>query len=887
MGEDQDNSNVSTTGSDQETRKQSKQSNGSGVTTKVQDKANKIKNWIKYLPIIGQVLLIVFFVMIIIGLVTLFITLPGTYIENIKEFGNNLWGGIVGFFSGDNITATVTKEDQIALAQRIQDMGYDIVGYGFADASYQYDDEPNASEIDGFTNGTITSISTLSDSRNYLQAYIAQSEATYRLTNWSILGELRSEINSILGLGDWLLGNADSIPEKDAKAYSQGLLNVIVPGDDPNTVKIEGNSPPQIRVDRENKLLRIQTHRLGINNALSIGYGETYYFDLSDWTSLYGKPLELFLALHISTMMPDLAYDFATEDCFNTKVNIELQEVQSTYKVIYRNANGEEILQEDIEKIVLQAMTGLSAEQIDRFANAGKLDDLYREAMLTPEQVSINRINVQDNGTLDETVTSELHRAINITRLERELLGVETGQEQTKLHNVTRTYYNTFVSEIYGEQQFIDEEIVDMDKYVSVVNLNVSEEVDALVSALSNTILSGLNGEQIRDLIELMLDGVVESNTYLPRITSVTNHWFYEDIEFRYGTAGKAKKKVQYTTDSEDDPLSETNLNGASIILDTTYTNASGVFYQLAEPEAIGPNDAIKALFKGGSGKLSETSYNFTGEYYRYDGTRATAQKIARAKAIDEGRSTYTFQGKQLSVGDVNDESMNVEKQKVTFATKDENGNETFNDAYTAFAILENVHTLEAETVYRLLKELVVDLEYFSEEDFLKPLNQVLLWPVERVGSDTEEYDDNADSVTQGIYRDENQYGLFLENGTAVNTGDTIIAPGDATIVKVDGDAITLKFKSISDGQAEALQAKFGEDYSEVDRDIVLDMEMTIKGVNSSVSVGQEVTAGIQIGSATSDDMRIIMYNLDKSYVEDIETYMYPTYDGTRPIIIL
>src|SRR5699024_9259800 len=138
-----------------------------------------------------------------------------------------------------------------------------------------------------------------------------------------------------------------------------------------------------------------------------------------------------------------------------------------------------------------------------------------------------------------------------------------------------------------------------------------------------------------------------------------------------------------------------------------------------------------------------------------------------------------------------------------------------------------------------------------------------------------------------GIYRDENQYGLFLENGTAVNTGDTIIAPGDATIVKVDGDAITLKFKSISDGQAEALQAKFGEDYSEVDRDIVLDMEMTIKGVNSSVSVGKEVTAGTQIGSETSDDMKIIMYNLDKSYVEDIETYMYPTYDGTRPIIIL
>ena len=106
-------------------------------------------------------------------------------------------------------------------------------------------------------------------------------------------------------------------------------------------------------------------------------------------------------------------------------------------------------------------------------------------------------------------------------------------------------------------------------------------------------------------------------------------------------------------------------------------------------------------------------------------------------------------------------------------------------------------------------------------------------------------------------------------------------------MVKVEGDSITFKFKTISDGQAQALEAKFGEDYSSIDKNIVLDMEMTIKGINSSVSVGQEVTAGTPIGSATSDDIRIIMYNVDKSYVEDIETYMYPTYEGTRQVIIL
>ena len=79
-------------------------------------------------------------------------------IETIKEFGQNLWADIVGYFTGNNVTASVTREDQIELAQHLQDMGYDVIGYGFADASYEYDDEENSDKIDGFTNDTITDI---------------------------------------------------------------------------------------------------------------------------------------------------------------------------------------------------------------------------------------------------------------------------------------------------------------------------------------------------------------------------------------------------------------------------------------------------------------------------------------------------------------------------------------------------------------------------------------------------------------------------------------------------------------------------------------------------------------------------------------------------------
>ena len=57
---------------------------------------------------------------------------------------------------------------------------------------------------------------------------------------------------------------------------------------------------------------------------------------------------------------------------------------------------------------------------------------------------------------------------------------------------------------------------------------------------------------------------------------------------------------------------------------------------------------------------------------------------------------------------------------------------------------------------------------------------------------------------------------------------------------------------------------------------------MTFSGINPSVSVGDEVTAGSQIGTATDEDLHILLYDMNRTIVDDIETYMYPTYKGTR-----
>lgn len=881
MAENDNESNVNTTGADKDKQQQQKQAKNQNTNPvqkaqKTKKQMGILKKFVKLIsafPIIGYVLIAILIFLFCWGIIGFFTTLPGTYIESIKEFGQNLWAGIIGSFTGETVTARVTEEDQIELAQKLQDMGYDVVGYGFADASYEYDNEENAGDIDGFTNGTITGISTLSDNRNYLQAYIAQSEATYVLANWNVAGAIRE--GGLLGIADWLFGT-DFVPDEDVQAYSEGMLNLTTLSLNNERYRpeefreLQGRMGINVDVDRENKILKITSLRTGANT--------NYYFDLSNWTSLYGKPLELFLSLHLGTMMPDLAYEFATSEAFNTKVNIALQEVQSTFKVIYRKEDSTEITQEDIERVYLSTICNMTESQINNFANAGKLDDAFETILGSITDIREDYLNLQNGGTINEIGTDvSTHKGFNLTQAEESIL----GQPYTRVQNITiRRYDNNNENQ---ENRVVEEEREFFDRYIRVIDIDNESELNSIQSALDASVLSGITAEQLKDLGQLILDGMQEENVYLPRIESITKHWFYNTINYEYGTAGRAKKKIQYETEDEESSLSEENLNGATIILDTTFTNASGVFYQLAEPEVTGPNEAIKTLFKGGTVTMDGETYEFPGEYYRYDGTRLTALKIANAKAYDEGKSSYTFQNKVISeVYNPNDEGeWEIHKGPVTFATEDADGNKSYNDAFTAFAILENVHSLEADTVYRLFKELVIELNYFTREDFMKPLTQVLLWPVERVGSDTEAGDIEVEDVTKGIYKETNQYGLFLDNGVAVNSGDAIIAPGDATVTSVNGDTITLKFKTISDGNAAALQEKFGTDYFDVDRDIVLDMEMTISGINASVSAGQSISAGSTIGTATSDDMRIIMYNIDKSIVEDIETYMYPTYEGT------
>lgn len=870
---DDENSNVSTAGADKEKRKQNKQGKESktqkaaGAAQSVAKNKKVLKFIIAHAGVFITIAVILLIILLIIGFVGYFTSLPGMWIEKVKEASANTWQKIQGWISGDNVSVTITDDQQVQLAQHIHEMGYDIVGYGFADAQYEHKvGEEGSEEREGFAqNGNIVTIEGNGQTgTNYLKTYIAKSEATYFPTTWS-LEKFFGGVIGIFGIGD----------EEDTVLKSEGMIN------------INNEDGVNIEIDRENRLLAIKQN-----------FKATYYYDMSNWTSRYGRPQELFLALHIATMMPDLTYDLATKNVFNTKVNIELQKLNGTFEVKLIGENGEEITQNDILKVMLSKLCNLTSEEI---AKLEEEDKLYAAFADITQKINESLENIVDpinennpkwpNGFFGAQDGDEIERDSGSSYgVDVGLIAGDTlqGNKITVTVKYTAKQINpgSNAVEVYVDKSF--------NKTVTRVTrcYNLNTEGAEVERALEGTVLGDFSAEQVKALWELMIEGKKVETVYLPRIENVVKHWFYKPIEFKYGQAKMAKKTVSYGATGEDDPLA--SVSGYTIQLDQTLVSPNskeGIFYQLCEPELDGPNDAIIALFKGGSGEIrymyrgkeQKVEYNLPGKYYRYDGTRDKALKIANAKAHDEGKTTYSFQGEERTTIDPSNEDMKVEKEEVTFYKTDAEGNNTRTDALAALSILGNTHSEEAEWSYRLLKELLIKLDYFTREDFQKPLNQVLLWPIEEMAGFEVEVDE--DGLAKGLYKDDNKYGLFLENGVAFSTGETIIAPGDAEIISVSGDSVTLKFKSLSDATVERLKTQFGTDYKDPKRDIVLDMTMTISGITPTTS-GGTVEEGTPIGIARIDDIRIVMNNIDKSNVDDIETYMYPTYVGTDQTLI-
>ena len=265
-------------------------------------------------PVLLIVLLVILIIIIVIGVAGFFTTMPQFLWNRLKEMALSLWDGVQGYVIGMD-ESTVNKDDIIYTAQYLYDMGYDLVGMGFAESVEIYgqkDEDGNEIPVeDGHSKNEIKKVDA-----PYLRAYLVAENRTYLVNNYTF--NLKDFANSFFdgslfdeGMDTWGTGMIDldsNLLERIAMPLTGLRLGEYNLGE-----LIKG-----VKVERETNSMQIRKW-----NFSKIDYT---HFSLEGWTGRYGKPFELLLTLHVATMAPDLVKEIALNDDLDTKVHIKLRD---------------------------------------------------------------------------------------------------------------------------------------------------------------------------------------------------------------------------------------------------------------------------------------------------------------------------------------------------------------------------------------------------------------------------------------------------------------------------------------------------------------------------------------------------------------------------------
>lgn len=346
----------------------------SGAVSAVKDKAEKAKKAGETIAKIIKVLgpwgcLIVLIIIIIIGLWGFFHYMPGLTIGKLKEIAQGTVDFVQSFFIPDAL-ADVNEDDIVEVANYLEEMDYNLVGYGFVspvidpssdivtiedvrkqgytdysnkenDGKYRYynssgemykgvyynlvgipidnttgeivDDEYTdeygikRSTEEIATSGSGKIVGFSNDMQsNLLKTYLLSDYRIYTLRN-----DDQSLLKKIYGSLAKTFGGFDG-------AWAKGLIK-LYHAEDGIATKAWGFwdeflGKNDISIDATGKTLNI---RKGWGNA-------TTSFKIEGWSARYGLSLEFLLSLHIGTMAPELVT--AILQNFDTEVQVYLQE---------------------------------------------------------------------------------------------------------------------------------------------------------------------------------------------------------------------------------------------------------------------------------------------------------------------------------------------------------------------------------------------------------------------------------------------------------------------------------------------------------------------------------------------------------------------------------
>ena len=265
---------------------------------------------------LGIAAIVILIIIALIGVAGFFMSMPQFLWNRLKQMAVGIWEGWLGYFVGMD-EATVHEDDIKAVAQYLKDMGYDLVGMGFAERVTINERDPKTGKLkdaDAEENQIIEL------DAPYLKAYLVAENRTYMIDNYTF--NMSDAVASIFKTGSFF--------KEGTGTWGTGLIRLDKSLTDAFTMPFEafrlgdfnvGELVRGVKIDRNSNTLRIRRLNFDWFNT----HNDYTYYSLAGWSGRYGKPFELSLTLHIATMAPDLVKEFCMNDALDAKVNVRLR----------------------------------------------------------------------------------------------------------------------------------------------------------------------------------------------------------------------------------------------------------------------------------------------------------------------------------------------------------------------------------------------------------------------------------------------------------------------------------------------------------------------------------------------------------------------------------
>ena len=830
------------------------------------------KVFTKLAPILGPIvfwaMVVVIAIVIVVGIGTFLMTTPGIVMDKLEKIARNVVDALQHYFLGEDLTQNVKEEEILGVLDYLEDMNYDLKGYGFLTSFV--DEEPKTyengmptgatgyldDEADGVTRykedsekhskGDIEK----ADSR-YIFMYLVSDNYIYTVKNNNIafktgkgpLGALASlYIGNLIHAADYVTQLIDTFTSFHtaglvSQEYGQGLINFFYESQFGVQGAPFGNDiSNQIELDQDKKTIKIKH-----SDGLFWANKSEMEYKVDGWAGRYGMPLEFLLSVHIATMMPDLACDMV--QLFPTEVQTYLHYV-SNYNVVDEEGNSKKVntyipyiakvvnhwyrdvylvqpedesvgfvqIDAEYETLVKERWTlyetytlneaiayenenlageyklyglkanGEYATAIDEVKNSDKAEGKLQLATTedghnyvlfvgtideaNPTLSIMKNSGNADNGDINQQIEEVEDNRIPVAKkaitfkfgdtisnpdkkIVREIPEITESEQLTGLSDeeIEKLAEKEAVQAVKDWQQVeaswtiwdpkstaAQREMYDALRYKFELNSIPEDENTSEIEAkekyikelIKEEVKAGLNASVIRAKIERAVrlgtsDNVEENNknTYVYKIAYLrlsTNPIVYEETGGHQYEEGDINDYGWYQTDG----------------VWTAYKlNTGGTITQEGEGLRTETNPVIKQLFT-------------TNTYFRYDGTKDTAEAIQQLKeayGIGETSLDFYATSKEVDLDEVLKYKTQLlgesGEEKGNPITIDEvSGQVALNqDSLNAFSILENTHTLDSDYIYRDFKELVVELGYFTKEELTESIPRVLAWLIPDTGS--------------------------------------------------------------------------------------------------------------------------------------------------------